>query len=326
MIIIGDMHYSTPNLGVLENHVEPEIMKVVYERCPQAVVFLGDLFHYHAKNHLSAFCQLTNFIEAIASYAPDVYILVGNHDIANNQEYLTRKHWLTHLHWLDNVHVIEKPTKAVIDDKNVLLTPYVPNERFEEAMSGVVRWQECDLVLGHQEIMGCNMGSTVSKHGVTWSPEWPRLVTGHIHVHQQLMGGHVMMLGTPYHTSFNDGEGSKYILDMSDGKEELIELKVPKRVELTSTVAGLDEIRSQFNDFDKIRLKVRDSFENIEKFKKTKDFKDLNKRFKVNCIRTDKVVKRVHATGSKFSDIFDSIVKAKKSDGLESLISELMSG
>ena len=64
--------------------------------------------HYHERIFTQALNKTLEVVTTLLNYAP-VDILVGNHDMINNQQFLTSNHWLNVLAGYKNVTVIDKP-------------------------------------------------------------------------------------------------------------------------------------------------------------------------------------------------------------------------
>ena len=69
------------------------------------------------------------------SQVVETAVIVGNHDLISNVEYLSSNHSLKGVESMENVTLAEKPTVVNIKGDEFLLMPYVPTGRFDEALS-----------------------------------------------------------------------------------------------------------------------------------------------------------------------------------------------
>ena len=76
--------------------------------------------------------RVYSFIKKLINYAK-VYILVGNHDMISQHEFLNENHWMKVLkHW-NGVVIVDKV--VYIEKYNITLLPYVHSGRFIEALN-----------------------------------------------------------------------------------------------------------------------------------------------------------------------------------------------
>ena len=71
-----------------------------------------------------------HFVKTMSRIAKTI-VIVGNHDLINNQQFLTQNHWMNAMKQWENVTVCDD----VFIENNFLYAPYVPNGRFMEAIS-----------------------------------------------------------------------------------------------------------------------------------------------------------------------------------------------
>jgi len=180
LLLIGDLHYKAQDLKECADLTD-ELVQIAKTKRPACTVLLGDLLHDHERLHAAAMNEVLRLLRGLLAVAP-VYVLVGNHDMYNNQVFLTGSHWMNVLKGWEKVVVVDQVTRAEVDGLNVVLAPYVPPGRLVEALdTSDARWRSADLVLAHQEIRGVRLGAIVSSAGDLWEAGWPLLISGHIH-------------------------------------------------------------------------------------------------------------------------------------------------
>lgn len=239
ILCIGDPHFKTSNKKESKEMCD-EILKYVHDvqtedtKKIKFAVILGDTLHTHERVNISCLTAACKFIEALSAMV-HVYLLIGNHDRINENDFLTDVHPFYAYHSHSDITVVDKPR---IDD-GCLFVPYVEPGRFVEAIETkytLDEMKECDFVFAHQEFKGCKMGAIVSEIGDEWSEEYPPVVTGHIHDYQRV-GKNILYTGTPVQHSYgckndktislvrrcNDDEFYPYA-------EERIKLNVTRRV------------------------------------------------------------------------------------------------
>jgi DNA repair exonuclease SbcCD nuclease subunit len=186
VLAIGDPHFQMKNLDTVAVFVE-RTLDAVRAHAPAFVVVLGDLLHDHEKVHSTVMARAHAFIAALADLAP-VYVLVGNHDMIDQHQFLTENHWMTAMKRWDpaRVAVVDRGAVRATALGTCVFVPYVPPGRFVEALDAIApAWRDAALIFCHQEIRGCKMGAVVSEVGDAWDPRFPVLIAGHIHDKQR---------------------------------------------------------------------------------------------------------------------------------------------
>ena len=183
VLAIGDPHFMLSNLDNTHEYTK-KIVKIIKQKNPDIVVVLGDLFHTHEKKHLLVENEVTFFLSNLVKHST-VYLIVGNHDMINSQQFLTKNHAFTPYKKWDNLIICDRPKEEIINDKRYIFVPFVPPGRFFEALDHIEDWKSADCIFAHQEIYGCKFNPTmVSEHGDKWEPSFPMLISGHIHEEQ----------------------------------------------------------------------------------------------------------------------------------------------
>ena len=276
IIAIGDPHFKIKNIIQIDVFIEKQLV-LVKEKKPHFIVVLGDLLHHHERIHALSLNKAYEFIDKLRQEA-FTYILVGNHDMINNQQFLTKNHWMNGLKEWANVKVIDTTYSTLINNHKFVFCPYVPPGRFIEALN-VIEWKDADIIFAHQEFYGCKMGAIESEDGDKWDLELPYIVSGHIHSNQTIQPN-IYYPGAAMQHAF--GESEKNIIPY-------FELEENHNIKLEEFNLGLSRKRIIYidaNDLeeyvipktnDQIRLTVSGTFEQFKVFKKSKKYKELVK-------------------------------------------------
>src|SRR5579885_970152 len=91
-LVIGDQHFSLSNYSTCELFIE-KVCDTIKKREPSFCVLLGDLLHTHERLHTCCKNLAEKFIEKVSDLV-ETYVLVGNHDMISNTQFLNDNHWL----------------------------------------------------------------------------------------------------------------------------------------------------------------------------------------------------------------------------------------
>ena len=283
ILFIGDIHIKFNNLKeveILENKILELKQRITF------IVIAGDVLDTHEKINTQLLNKAYNFIQTCRLKAP-VYVLVGNHDYINNQQYLTSNHWMNGLKEWSNIYIVDKP--IYYDNGKYLFMPYVPVGRFIDALQSnpsdnKFDWKKCVCIFAHQEMKNCKMGPIQSIEGDEWELQWPMLISGHIHERQNVQKN-ILYPGSVINHSFgNDNQGLSLISFSDHG--ELSEIKIDIGLEKKSIIyEQLNSIEKNIK-LDQItknnKLSLEGELKDIAAFKKTKTYKTLiDKQIKV---------------------------------------------
>lgn len=278
IIFIGDPHIKSDNIpdsDVLIN----EIVNKIGEYKPSICIIGGDVMHYHEKIYTVPLNKSYEFVRRCSQLVP-TYLLVGNHDMINNQQFLTTNHWMNGMKtWKEDVHIIDTVKHLEIDGYNIILCPYVYPGRFQEALNTVqeVDWKGVDCIFAHQEFKGCKMGAITSIDGDEWNLEYPQVVSGHIHSKQRPQEN-IFYPGSSQQIAF--GESDKNIIanvkfSYKGVEIEELELNLPKKKIISVDISKIDNLKLKENENEKIRLTVTGDYDEFKTFKKTEQHKKL---------------------------------------------------
>jgi DNA repair exonuclease SbcCD nuclease subunit len=242
------------------------------------IVIGGDVLDSHERVSVVLMNTALKLFKVLSNIAP-LYILIGNHDYINNQQFLTINHWMNAIKEWKNIFIVDKP----LIFENFLFVPYVFPGKFKKSIN------EIDLtsvicIFAHQEFLDCQMGIIKSVQGDRWESNMPLVISGHIHDRQKVNSNIL------YPGSISKGKIFKYFFsNTSLLHEESISLNFMcpniKKINLTKCdeVALACEIENFENEIDKIIIEGDSN--KISFFKKT-DFYRTNQN-KIKFIIND---------------------------------------
>ena len=275
VIAIGDPHFMTKNIPEVELFIEKSL-ELIESKSPDFIVVLGDLLHEHERIHTITLNKAYGYIDKLRLLAK-TFILIGNHDMINNQQFLNDNHWMNGMKEWHNVTIVDVVKSYEIKGKTFYFCPYVPPGRFVEALdTSGEEWKVCDGIFAHQEFYGCKMGAIESVEGDKWGLEYPNVISGHIHSNQTIQKN-VYYPGAAMQHAF--GESHKNVIPCMIFSGEMyeleeIDLKLPRKRILYVDVEDLEDYEVKGGK-DKIRLTVSGTYEQFKVFKKSKKYKNL---------------------------------------------------
>lgn len=233
VLVIGDPHFKVSNVNETDAMVTA-IVREAHLRKPKFIVVLGDVLDRHETIHVSPLTRSIKFLALLKDIAP-TYVLIGNHDLKNNRQYLSEEHPFTACkYWGPNMTIVDTTTQITVDNHTFTFLPYVPPGFFVDALDvcGSNSWQSSTCIFAHQEFKGCQMGAIISEEGDEWPLNYPYVVSGHIHDFQELQPN-IMYTGTPIQHAFGDRHDKSIVhFTFSSPTErtyERIDLMLPKK-------------------------------------------------------------------------------------------------
>ena len=276
ILFIGDPHIKTDNHEEIDILIR-ELQKICESNHIDHIIIGGDLMHYHERIFTQALNKSLEFVTFLSTFAP-VYILVGNHDMINNQQFLTSNHWLNVFSHYKNVKIVEKPIVLREKEKpesmfTFLMCPYVYPGRFIEAIETVSKdWKSYNIIFAHQEFKGCKMGAIVSKDGDEWSEEFPQIISGHIHDNQTPQKN-IYYPGSPLQHAFGDTDKRVVCIVDEKGIITNIDLDVPKKTIIKKTVSDISKV-NMTDLHSHLKIKLTATPEEFKAFKQTQQYKE----------------------------------------------------
>jgi DNA repair exonuclease SbcCD nuclease subunit len=274
-LFIGDPHFQVNNITEIDLFL-PKITKLAQEKQPDIIIIAGDLLHTHERLHTIALNKAYELVKNMRDISP-TYILVGNHDYIQNQQFLTENHWMNALKEWPNVFVIDKVVSLVLQEQKFIFVPYVPPGRFREALDTYPEpWKDANCIFAHQEFYGCKMGAITSIEGDKWPLDFPFIISGHIHSRQKPQKN-IYYSGSAMQHAF--GESEKNIIaciTFSDKDYELeeVNLELPRKKIIYMDVDDIDKYKAT-STCDQIKLTLTGNYEQFKALKKTKEYKNI---------------------------------------------------
>jgi DNA repair exonuclease SbcCD nuclease subunit len=276
-LIIGDPHFKVTNVRETEL-MASAIIKHAKERNPDIIVVLGDVLDRHETIHVSPLTRATKFLHQLMEVSR-TFVLIGNHDLKNNQQFLSDEHPFDSLKkWGDRMTVVDTTTLVTINGQIFVFVPYVPPGRFKEALAVTPGWERASCIFAHQEFKGSQMGAIISEEGDVWELLDPFVISGHIHDYQEPQVN-MIYTGTPIQHAFGDHHDKtiSYVTFEStqERQHERIDLGLPRKHVIKITCAEVSTFVPQYNTELKIiikgtsgELRAIRSHPNIEEWKK----------------------------------------------------------
>lgn len=240
ILLIGDPHFKEENEAdttLPVNFILEHIKNTTYA----AVILLGDILHDHRRTDMFSLQRATSFLKELAAIQP-TYLILGNHDRVDNNDFLSDLHFFDMCNHIHNLHIVSKVVDVHINDKHIILVPYVPAGKFIEALytfdSSEEWWNnpdKCSFICAHQELQGCIMHKNVySKKGDKWLASYCNIYSGHIHGKQRY--ANIVYVGSMCQNDYSENY-DKSILSIELATMQETEIAIPVRkkilVELT---------------------------------------------------------------------------------------------
>lgn len=281
ILFIGDPHFKINNIPEVDMFVKKVVSLVTDTSDLDYIVVGGDLLHYHERLHTECLNRAHDFILQLSRICP-TYVLVGNHDMISNQQFLTDKHWMNGMKNWPNVHIIDRVEILHAKNKTLLMCPYVYPGRFKEALdTRGDNWVKSDMIFCHQEFRGAKMGAIVSEVGDEWPIDNPQVIAGHIH-QRQIPQSNIYYAGSSMQHAFGESQGvTLAMVSLNDKGFDIdeIDLQLPGKRIIRVDIEDIDEYEMPDNPKrDRIRLTVTGIYEKFKAFRKTTKFKSLIKQ------------------------------------------------
>ena len=288
-LVIGDPHFKTSNIPDIDVFIT-QTLELVKLECPDLIIVLGDVLHEHERLHTIPLNKAYDFIKSLA-VSTKTFILVGNHDMINNQQFLNSNHWMNAMKSWSNVIIVDTPQHHYINDTQfITLCPYVSNGRFREALDTTIGnshsfdWKQSIVIFAHQEFKGCKMGAIESQTGDEWSLDLPPVISGHIHHNQILMDGHIYYPGAAMQHAYGDPKNVLVMIEFENSSDSdqiynkrEIDLNMKKKRIVYKALEDIDQVDlSKLMNGDDIKLTLRGNYDDFKIFRKTQKYKELS--------------------------------------------------
>jgi len=327
ILFVGDPHFKIKNVEYIPLFTS-RIIDIIISRKPTFVVIAGDLLDNHDRIDVEPLNLALNFINSICTLVK-TFVLVGNHDYKNNQQFLSDHHWMNALKKWKNVTIVDH----IIEYNNFLFVPYVPPQRFVEAINTKIngkKFLNFKVIFGHQEFYNCKMGAINSSCGDKWSSNWPLVISGHVH-NKQWVGTNIYYPGSAMQHAFGQSTGntisfitidSNEPLNKNNLKYEELDLCMPKLIIKYMTV---DEVMRPLNfensELKKYKIVLQGTQEEFTVFKKKSRYKELlNKEFKLAFkIKNNQQIGQNNQETKKFLQVLKEKIMIEKDPQLEQI-------
>lgn len=328
ILFIGDPHFKINNIEYIPLFTT-KIINVVNSYKPDFVVVAGDLLDNHDRVDVEPFNLAVQFINLIRERTK-TFILVGNHDYKNNQQFLTNNHWMNSLKYWNNVVIVDNITTYRVRQLNFLFVPYVPPGRFVEALETKISQENFKYYKGifaHQEFYGCSLGAITSTNGDKWKLDWPMVISGHIH-NKQWCQRNIYYPGSGMQHAFGQSENNTISMlkfDHNELKYEEIDLKMPKLTIKYLSVQEAYSLNLKNTDIKKFKIVLNGTTEEFQIFKKNLKYKQLladgiKLAFK---LKKDMVVPTI-VSEKKFIDVLNKKIREENDPELKSILEQFI--
>lgn len=315
VLTIGDPHFTSANSVKVLMLIE-KIVDLISKNRFDFVVILGDVLHTHEKVHTIAMNHALDFFKKVSAICA-TYVLVGNHDLINNSQFLSKNHWMNSIKKWDNITIVDSTINVVINSIQFTMVPFVPPGRLVEALDTCIGWRQSRTIFAHQEFKGCKMKTIVSTDGDEWDEKYPYVVSGHIHGNH-MVGKNIYYPGTPHQTRF--GESKKKTVSILTYSPDQIYPYI-KKVSLylpTKEIINVDSknlntwVLPESKDVE-YKVEITGSIEEFKTYTKSKNYVELSKKciivFKTNSKNNDKLVPSFVNKNDSFSDVLRELIK-----------------
>jgi len=326
-LVIGDPHFKYKKIKELEDYVK-NIVSIAEKNRPTFIVILGDILDTHEIVRVQPHKLVTAFLKDLSNIA-HTYVLIGNHDYINNSQFLTDNHIFNPFKEWSDLTIVDKVIYIDLDDKSFVFVPYVPKGMFIEALDTLIEkgqtWEFADCIFAHQEFRGCKKtDSFKSTSGDLWDEDYPLVISGHIHIAQNL-GGNVKYPGSSLQ-HFHHEPHNKYVwvVEWKDPEPKITKINVGLKQKklLNMTIQELNKKEEKFfNDLFKpsgldLKINLLGTLAELKNFKTSDKCINLEKKGVLFSyeLKTDYVVKGLdNATklDVRYDTVFQEIVSAK---------------
>ena len=163
----------------------------------QMLLVLGDVFDNRRLLDIDIISTVYDIFKKLGEILP-VFIIVGNHDTYKKGDNDINS--LTIFKEIKNVNVYSKPDILTVNNKNLLLCPWITDKEEEkEVFKKYIKNYKCEYVFAHTEFNGMSLNSdnSISNSGLDISDfKNVKIISGHIHSSSSKET--VLYTGSPY--------------------------------------------------------------------------------------------------------------------------------
>lgn len=301
ILIIGDLHFQYNHFIEGEELIE-KLIKIAKEKNPQSIILLGDILDTHDTAKCGPWKQACHLINSLSKITM-VFVIMGNHDMINNSQFLTDNHFFGPLKRWNNVYIVDTPTLYKFNNKDITMIPYVPCGKFINALDvmkkectvidtdnsiskGKYNWKKSNVIFAHQEFKG----SIFPNKGDDWDVNFPKIISGHIH-QSGWINKNIFYAGSSRQVCFDEIDDKKVWILSFEEKDLLlndIDLKLKSKKEITIKYEDIKNFdMSVCNDYY-IKLRIKGTKEQFKSFRRGKLYqKFLDNKIKIYLDRID---------------------------------------
>ena len=303
---IGDPHIKPTNLEEAEKLMH-FVNDVILERRPDRVELLGDLFHTHSIVRLEVLDFWDSWID-ILSEATELYVLIGNHDRATNQEHA--------VHSLATIKRIRRKNLKIVENPRVdgifgYISYYHDSQTFIDIANSCVK-DGAKVLICHQTFDGSKYESGVyAPDGIDPSKiDCKLIISGHIHTRQIIKNGDQTIIypGTPKWDTLADANEDKgiWLYEHDDVTGAIISEELIRTAHVVTKLVSLSWVEGEelpaIPSGCKVTIELIGSSEWVNKHKKA-----LKGQFSIKTKITDRVDKAARQAGSSFQDFVQNL-------------------
>lgn len=220
-LVIGDLHFDVKPLGLLEAQKNFVIKLYNKERefgKIDNVIFLGDLM-MHRRPYPSILLALQEMLDYV-SHKSNVYIVRGNHDSENKSD-----DGITALSLFVNNKIKVFTQEHPVHEHQWYFIPHFEDEgKIKEALAKVPMGY---TVFGHFGFNGALNSAGDNDFALSIDDFRNPSVLGHVHTYHQKKN--VLIVGTPYTTSFQEADKPNLYMMIENDVPELKEINFGPR-------------------------------------------------------------------------------------------------
>lgn len=323
IIVIGDPHIKLDNFPEFKEF-EIKLQELIDSFKPDFIVVLGDLLHYHEKIFTPCLNKAHKFLLSLSQKAK-TFVLVGNHDMINNQQFLSENHWMNPIKTLsENLTIVDK----VVIYENFIFTPYVFPGRFKEALETVeYNYRSANIIFAHQEFKGCKMGAIVSESGDEWDQTLPLVISGHVHQNQWI-GDNIFYTGSALQHAFGESERNIIATIVFNNREDIkieeVDLNLPRKKIISTDIDKIGKLKLDSKTQDKIKISIRGTVEEFKSFKTSLEYKKMVKDG-IKIVFKQKTYDNEKVLDENFDNILKHLILNTKDDKLYKIYEKFIS-
>ncbi len=269
-LCVGDLHISLSNFEFISSLSDAVVESAARHKC-DAVVLLGDILDRFGVPEMD--CAVT-FLKKVSEQI-QTFVIVGNHDYTNNHQFLSDNHWMNSLKLARNITIVDR----VVQVGRALFCPFIEEGRFSEALeTAPINWRDSLVIFAHQGFAGAPSFRGPYQTRDSWSKSFPRVVSGHIHIHQ-----YIEEMGVWYPGSVEEAKKNFFLLvDVEEDRVEMRALEVARQA--TRFFGTVSELLKELPPLNNAEITLKDQREVIEAFKKSSQFQNIGAHNSVKFI------------------------------------------